>query len=88
VTISCRWNRSGAATVYVRIRDLDAIDRELRLLSVVRATMRADYGVVGTSSAMDRLLDECLAAQEHDRKRQGPAPMTMKCHGRRARLTG
>lgn len=45
------------------MRDLDIIDCELRLLSVVRATLRADYGAVGTSSAMDRLLDERLVTE-------------------------
>lgn len=44
------------------MRDIDVIDRELRLLSVVRVTMRRDGYGVGTSAAMDRLLDERLAA--------------------------
>lgn len=44
------------------MRDVDAIDRELSLLSVVRVTMRRDGYGVGTSIAMDRLLDERLAA--------------------------
>jgi hypothetical protein len=41
------------------MRDIDCIDRELRLLSIVRATLR-QHGAIGTTATMDRLLDERL----------------------------
>ena len=44
------------------MRDLDTIDRELRLLSVVRAGLR-EFGAIGTTTAVDRLLDERLASR-------------------------
>lgn len=42
------------------MRDLDTIDRELRLLSIIRTTMRSEYGAVGSTELVDRLLDEGL----------------------------
>lgn len=43
------------------MRDIDDIDRDLRVLSLIRNELR-ELGGVGTTTLADQLLDERLAA--------------------------
>jgi len=52
-----QWNRWGAGYVYTDMRNIAAIDADLRMIAIVGVGQR-EFGAVDSTTALDQLLDE------------------------------